>query len=533
MIDGTSATGTTSTGDRVAVILTRDPDESATTTLTTTTVPAAGTVINGSSTSTSVTTAPAVINGSSTTTSLTTTTAPAVINGSSTTNGTTTSSTTNGTAPAAGGAKRTLFDVLGTPGALMTRPEKDRLLKAKAKKNTTKAVPVAVVEEMLDFACAVYPRLQSGTKFDALPKKVLLPPRVTKTTVLAGVMPNPRQYETAGMTLIIVDWSALGIDLHYPICGTTLRNSPKKNTIFRNDAIGIKAIITGGKRPCYSSSALSECPCCKEKSGNPKVFRHDNEAVLRSLDPDDQTLYPCDPHQCSDGRFRASRDLVSQLVESVMSSDMGFSTYLRTISVGHAEERTRTHLSYTAAVKKVMFHLNAEVGDDVWGKKLACQKVPLMKARNLLISIRANQLAGRRGFQKYDDSIEVFGSAPLDDSTVKGWIQAELESRKDYRIREQQSVDVPSNYAAAIDGCPRLGKAAQIHGAPPGRQLVMITAAYHQIVMPLLVEKGTYRLRSDSPFGVTSGAQMTSQPATKNEQVKKMKSDPSAEMRPR
>ena len=224
MIDGTSATGTTSTGDRVAVILTRDPDESATTTLTTTTVPAAGTVINGSSTSTSVTTAPAVINGSSTTTSLTTTTAPAVINGSSTTNGTTTSSTTNGTAPAAGGAKRTLFDVLGTPGALMTRPEKDRLLKAKAKKNTTKAVPVAVVEEMLDFACAVYPRLQSGTKFDALPKKVLLPPRVTKTTVLAGVMPNPRQYETAGMTLIIVDWSALGIDLHCPICGTTLRN---------------------------------------------------------------------------------------------------------------------------------------------------------------------------------------------------------------------------------------------------------------------------------------------------------------------
>ena len=39
------------------------------------------------------------------------------------------------------------------------------------------------------------------------------------------------------------------------------------------------------------------------------------------------------------------------------------------------------------------------------------------------------------------------------------------------------------------------------------------------------------RLRFDAEFGGTSGAQMTSQPGKKNEQVQKMKRVPGAEMR--
>jgi len=282
-------------------------------------------------------------------------------------------------------------------------------------------------------------------------------------------------------------------ELPCPACNAVLRRSRNKKTIFRNDAAGVTCILDGKGRPCFSAAVLSDCPNCRTPNGNVTVqYHHDDEKILESLDVDERLLYPCDPRHCF-RHFRPCRNMVSQLVESVMKTDMGFSAYQATLSVAHAEEMTRAHLAYSAAVKKIVKILRANVCDDAWGLLSETQKQLLEKARTSISSIRAAQEKGQRAFGKYDDTAGAFGKVPLDEGTIRSWLNTEFVFIKPFGIREQQAADVPPEHAAAFDACPRLGKAAQIPGAgKKKRSLALLTAGYHQRVCPMLVENGAY-----------------------------------------
>ena len=386
--------------------------------------------------------------------------------------------------------------------------KKAALCVAKKKYNQTGQVPQAIVREMVDFVCEVYGSLDASpqpiSEWDALPTKVVRPPRVTPRTVAEGILPDPLLFAAAGggspVTLQIVDFRAVGAQAKCPQCGSGDTNVLGV-TITESNMLGVDVLVHV-ERNIYTTAAIGECQagCVAKVSGHPLRFRHDNGVTLSKFPTSTQLWYPVDPSNAQ-GKYRPARNLFSFMSDVTLASDSGAATLLKSLSVAAAEQRSLSHLAYIEAL--VSFRDLAEqiVGNAAWNSLDGDERASLHLQRDALLRIKRHD-----SFLAFDGSPGEAGAVPLDADTVQRWLENQRETILPFRRQEIQRIAVGADDVMSLDGCVSLGRACQGKGgAERGTESVIVVAKQQIIAATVVDSKSAEEVVPMLQDGATAG----------------------------